>query len=106
MKIWVRGAAALAAATALAACGGGGEGPKTGRGEAIVRAVDPVALKLTLDHGDIPGMMKAMKMDFEVADPALLDGLAPGDEVRFAVREEAGRYTVVEIAKQPAEGAP
>ena len=83
-----------AALLAASACGGRTE---TGQGEGIVRAVDPVANRVTLDHGDIPGMMKAMKMDFPVADASLLDGLAPGDEVRFSVREADGRYTVIAI---------
>jgi Cu/Ag efflux protein CusF len=98
MKNARRGMAAVLCATALSC--GGGEGPKTGQGEGIVRAVDPAAKKLTLDHGTIPGMMDAMRMDFEVADPALLAGLAPGDKVDFTVREEAGRYTLVELREQ------
>jgi Cu(I)/Ag(I) efflux system protein CusF len=71
-------------------------------GEAIVRAVDVAANRITVDHGDLPGMMKAMRMDFDVADPALLTGLAPGDEIKIEVRHADGRYTLTKIEKQPA----
>ena len=83
------------------ACGGGVR--DVAEGEAIVRAVDTAANKLTVDHGDLPGMMKAMRMDFDVADPALLAGLAPGDEIEIEVRHADGRYTVTKIEKQPAD---
>jgi Cu/Ag efflux protein CusF len=93
------GAAAL---LALAACGGGTS--EAGRGDGIVRAVDPVTNRVTLDHGDVAGMMKAMKMEFDVAEPSLLSGLAPGDEVRFKLRDDGGgRYTIVEMEEMQEE---
>ena len=97
----MRAAGALCAlALALAACGGK---PDTGKGEGIVRAVDPVANRLTLDHGTIPGMMDAMKMDFDVANAALLDGLQPGDRVTFTVHQEGDKYILTEVVEVPAQ---
>lgn len=91
-------ASALVAALVLTACSGGSD---IAQGEAIVRGVDPVANRVTLDHGDLPGMMKAMRMDFEVADPKLLDGLAPGDSVDIEVRAEGGdRYVLTRIVER------
>jgi Cu/Ag efflux protein CusF len=87
---------ALGLALALAACGGAAEGPKPGHG--TVRAVDAAAGTVTLQHGDIPGLMKAMTMTFEVAQPSLLEGLAPGQEVDFRVQEQEGRFVVTQIA--------
>lgn len=52
---------------------------------------------MVLQHGDIPGVMKAMTMGFEVVDPAQLEGLAPGDPVDFRVEYADGRYRVTEI---------
>jgi Cu/Ag efflux protein CusF len=96
--------AALALVLALAACGGGG--PAKGEGEGIVRAVDVAAGNLTLDHGTIPGMMDAMRMDFHVADPTWLEGLEPGDTVRFEVVEEAGgHYTLTRLERLPGDGS-
>lgn len=77
----------------LSACGGGG-GDHPGHG--VVVAVDPAKGEITLDHEDIPGLMKGMTMTFH-ADPALLAGVAAGQEVDFRVREGAGRYEVTAI---------
>lgn len=38
-----------------------------------------------IDHEAIPDRMPAMEMPFQVAEPALLDGLEPGTKVRIQV---------------------
>ena len=86
----------LAVALAPAACG---SAPAEGRGTGTVQAVDPAARKLTLDHGDIPGLMKAMTMTFQVAPDVPLDGFAPGTRVDFRVKEEGGVYPVTELRR-------
>ena len=86
----------VAAAIALAACGGRGDAEGWGTG--VVRGVDAAAAKITLEHGDIPGVMEAMTMTFEVADPARLEGIEVGREVSFRVRYAGGKYTVIELA--------
>jgi len=37
----------------------------------------------SIEHEAIPGVMDAMRMDLRLADPAEVEGLAPGDKVRF-----------------------
>jgi Cu/Ag efflux protein CusF len=70
-------------------------------GHGVVVSVDVAKGEITLDHEDIPGLMKGMTMTFE-AEPALLPGVAAGQEVDFRVREEAGRYVVTAIeARRP-----
>lgn len=91
-------ALALAAALALSACS---QEAEEGVGRGTVLAVDAAAGRVTLDHGDIPGLMKGMTMTFEVADPAMLSGLAKGEQVEFRVRHENGRYVVLEISAEP-----
>ena len=83
----------------LAACGG--DSPETGRNaEGVVESVDAAAGKVTIDHGEIPGLMGPMTMTFDVSDPALLTGIATGDQVRFDVRYEEGTYEVISISKK------
>jgi Cu(I)/Ag(I) efflux system membrane protein CusA/SilA len=77
--------------------GPGGEASWTVRG--IVRSVFPSLGAVILTHEDIPGLMQAMTMGFEAADPKLLDGLNPGDRVRFTVRRAAERIVLVAIEK-------
>lgn len=81
----------------LSACGGA---PTQGRGQGTVVGVDAAKQEITLDHGDIPGVMGAMTMTFAVADPKLLEGVAPGAKVEFDVEEQAGRYVVRSVRKQ------
>src|SRR5437763_1384016 len=48
-----------------------------------VTAVDPAALRVTISHDDIPGLMGAMTMAFPVRSADVLAGIAPGTRVRF-----------------------
>ncbi len=89
-------ALALVLTLGLAAAGCGGDS-RTGQGQGVVREVQAQEGRVVLQHGDIPGVMKAMTMGFEVVDPAQLEGLAPGDPVDFRVEYADGRYRVTEI---------
>jgi Cu(I)/Ag(I) efflux system membrane protein CusA/SilA len=100
---WGREAARLQAdldeaARRAPAPGRGGEASWTVRG--IVRSVFPSLGAVILTHEDIPGLMQAMTMGFEAADAKLLDGLTPGDRVRFTVRRAGERIVLVAIEKE------
>lgn len=70
--------------------------------DAEVRRVDAAQNKLALRHGEIPNLqMPPMSMVFVVQDPALLDGLKPGDRLRVTIDEINGAYTVLSV--QPAQ---
>ncbi len=84
-----------AAGLVLAACGG--PAPDTGTGRGVVQDVDVAGRQVTIEHGDIPGLMKAMTMTFSVADPVDLEGVEPGNRVDFEVKFEQGRYIVTDI---------
>ncbi len=66
-------------------------------GVGIVKDARPDLRQVLLQHDDIPGLMPAMTMNFDVADPALLDGVAPGDQVRFTVQADGSHYRIVAI---------
>lgn len=67
--------------------------------EGIVRVVAPEINRIFIDHAEIPGLMEAMTMAFEPEDPRLLNGVSPGDQVRFSLRQKAGRLILVGIEK-------
>ena len=96
---WRRLALGASAALALA-CGGGNanEGDGTGR----VRALGAGGSTVTLEHGDIPGLMRAMTMEFAVAKPELLAGVEVGDTVEFHLVHAGGAYTITELRETPA----
>ena len=89
---------AVVLAGALLACGGGAaDAPKPGHG--VVRGVDAERGEVTIEHGDIPDLMKAMTMPFSVDDPSILAGIAVGDEVDFQVKQDGERYVVTGIRR-------
>ena len=93
----IAGVTVLALVLCVGSWGCGGSGPEgyVGRGE--VQAVDAEARKITIDHQDIPGLMKAMTMTFELAPDVGLEGVSVGSAVEFSVMEQGGVYTVTEV---------
>jgi Cu/Ag efflux protein CusF len=67
--------------------------------QGIVQVVAPEINRIFIQHGDIPGLMEAMSMAFEPDDPKLLNGLAPGDQVRFTLQKKGERLALVAIQK-------
>lgn len=67
--------------------------------QGIVRVVAPEINRIFIDHAEIPGLMEAMTMAFEPEDPRLLNGVSPGDQVRFSLRQKGDRFILVEIEK-------
>lgn len=73
------------------------EAPKIFHGVGVVTAVEPGSGVLSVDHGDIPGLMDAMEMTYKVRPAALSAGLSKGDTIAFGV--DGKTYTIVEIKK-------
>ena len=95
IRNWV---AVLILSLSLAACGG--DAPKQGTGQGTVTGVDAAKGEITLDHGDIPGVMMAMTMTFPVSDKKILDGVAPGAKVEFDVDTSGAQPRVTAIRAQ------
>ncbi len=114
LKIRLSWLAFLTVALFAAACSGGvrSDPPaaaETFRSIGFIKAIDAKAGTVTVDHQDIPGLMKAMTMTWPVNDPTLLDGLAVGDNIAFDVVKngEAIKFTRITkaVAKDPVDGA-
>lgn len=54
---------------------------------------------VTLDHEDVVGLMKGMKMEFRVNDAKVLEGIETGDEVTGRLRVSDGTYTITKLEK-------
>ena len=66
-----------------------------------MRRIDTRNQKISLRHGDIRNLdMAPMSMVFKVQDPAMLEGLKPGDRVRFTADQVRGDYTVMLLQRQ------
>lgn len=66
----------------------------------IVRWVAPEMGAVFLTHEAIPGLMEGMTMGFDVEEPRILGGLAPGDPVRFTVAVRGERLRVLAIERE------
>ena len=68
--------------------------------KAKVVSVDMEKKTVTLDHEDIPGLMKAMTMTFPVEDAKTLEGIKPGDQVHGRLRVRSGENVITELHTQ------
>jgi len=71
---------------------------KTVSGEGKVVATVPGSSQLVLEHGEIKGFMDAMTMGYRVDPPSLLQGLKPGDQVRFTI--DVPEKAIIRIEKK------
>jgi Cu/Ag efflux protein CusF len=62
--------------------------------------VDAGKPAVTLYHDDIPGLMKAMKMQFSVKDATLLEGIKAGDEVQGRLHKGPSGYVITRLEKR------
>ena len=69
----------------------------------VVEAVDAELKQVVIDHEDIPGVMPAMSMSFDVGDPRLLETLAPGQKIEFTLelRERSLRVVAARVIEDP-----
>jgi protein SCO1/2 len=65
-----------------------------------VTAINAKKPTVTLDHEDIPGVMKAMEMPFDVEDPKVLEGIKVGDEVKGRIKKTQSGFVVTRLEKR------
>ena len=76
---------------------GSAQDEASARGE--VRRLDASKGTITIKHGAISDLnLPAMTLVYE-AEPVLLEGVQPGDQVRFKVRHENNTNRVIELKK-------
>lgn len=66
-------------------------------GRGIVEDVRPEEGQVLIEHGDIPGLMPAMTMNFDVSSPEVLERLAAGQEIAFTVVRTDRAYEIVDV---------
>ncbi len=66
-------------------------------GEGKLVATVPGSSQVVLEHGEIKGFMEPMTMGYPIDPPSQLEGLKPGDQVRFTIH--VAKKTIVKIEK-------
>jgi len=90
-------AAVLPAAAGQAPAAGAPASAPSASATGEVRRVDAAGGRVTIKHGEIPGLeLPAMTLVYR-ADPALLAGIKPGQSVRFTATRQAGGYVITQI---------
>jgi Cu/Ag efflux protein CusF len=72
--------------------------------EGTIVSLDPAKHLMTIDHGDIAGLMSPMTMAFPAKSPALFTGIVPGDRVRFTLERSPQGPAIIELTKQDRAG--
>ena len=68
------------------------------QGEVVEVGEDRKAV--TLDHKDIPDLMKGMKMEFKVENSAVLEGIDAADSVQGRLRVEGDNYIITSLRER------
>jgi len=101
----LRAALAVLLAAGVLACDVAQHSQRARRVEAtgVVEAVDVELKQVVIDHDDIPGVMPAMSMSFDVGDPRLLETLAPGQKIEFTLelRKQSLRVVAARVIEDP-----
>jgi Cu(I)/Ag(I) efflux system periplasmic protein CusF len=72
--------------------------PAAPMSEGEIRRIDKSVGKVTIKHGPLQNLdMPAMTMVFRVKDPAMLDQLKEGDQIKFSAERIDGAITVTAI---------
>jgi Cu(I)/Ag(I) efflux system protein CusF len=70
-------------------------------GVGVVTAIDSAAGTISLDHQAIAAInWPAMTMQFRAEDPAILEGVAVGDRVRFELKSATETTIVTAVSKE------
>jgi Cu(I)/Ag(I) efflux system periplasmic protein CusF len=79
--------------------------PAAGQSSALadgeIRKVNKDAQKITIRHGPLPSldMPQPMTMVYRVKDPAMLDQVKAGDQVKFQAEKIGGAFTVTRLER-------
>jgi Cu/Ag efflux protein CusF len=72
--------------------------------DGTVVSLDPGKHLMTIDHGDIKGLMSPMTMAFLVKSTELFTGMTPGDRVRFTLERSPQGLAIIALTKQDKAG--
>jgi Cu/Ag efflux protein CusF len=67
------------------------------QGQGTVRSIDLQKGTVTVDHGEIQGLMPPMVMEFGVDPQDALQELKPGDRISFTLRSGGLTLTMVDL---------
>ncbi len=88
------------AVLAISCCRAGRPAVKIYDGVGVIVSVDRIAGTIQINHEEIKGFMTAMTMSFKAKRASLLDKIAPGDKVKFKLRDDGSEVVLVKIDRR------
>ena len=77
-------------------------GSESWQAQGVVRRVAPEQHQVSIEHGEIEGLMTAMTMELTVYEAELFEGLLVGAVVDFTLRRAGNGYALVKWSPAPA----
>jgi Cu/Ag efflux protein CusF len=65
----------------------------------VVKTIDADAVKITVDHEEIPGYMPAMETPLGVSDVNMINAVKPGDKIEFELERTATNVVITKFNK-------
>ncbi len=94
----------IATTLALVAVACADDGVRRYQVRGVVRDLHREYAQVVIEHEEIPGLMPAMTMNFDLADAAWLDRLEPGQAIEFTLEVTRRSYRVAAFTLLDGEG--
>jgi mono/diheme cytochrome c family protein len=65
----------------------------------VIKSIDTDASKITVDHEEIPGYMRAMEATVGVSDAKMLETVKIGDKIEFELERTASNVVITKLTK-------
>ena len=107
MNRWILASSLAFGLVFLGACSKGGApaapaaaaASKDYPGHGVIIGFQSQGKVVVISHDAMPGLMEAMTMGYDLKDPALAQGLKPGDKVDFTLNVAGDAWTVTALKK-------
>jgi Cu/Ag efflux protein CusF len=72
--------------------------PQIYHAHGVVKSIPPNKKQIVIDHGEIPGFMRAMTMPFNLPDSNMVEGIKPNDSVAMVIQYDGEVIVLKEIS--------
>lgn len=71
--------------------------PQIYHAKGVVKSIPPNKKQIVVDHGEIPGFMRAMTMPFNLPDSNMVNGIKPNDSISMTIQYDGVSIVLKEI---------
>lgn len=71
--------------------------PQIYHAKGVVKSIPPNKKQIVIDHGEIPGFMRAMTMPFNLPDSNMVNGIKPNDSISMTIQYDGESIVLKEL---------